>query len=71
MLESLPGTGLDSEPSPAMQEFLAAIETADPNAPDMGEDDTNASWGHQQFRSGALRFDNLTWSDVGNRDVTY
>ncbi|GJJ10029.1 hypothetical protein Clacol_004255 [Clathrus columnatus] len=32
------------ELSTEMHGFLTGIETADPNAPEIGEDDTNASW---------------------------
>lgn len=57
--------------SESVVEFLLRIERADPNNPDIGEDDTDTSWGHQQFCGGQVQFDNLTWEGVSNHETAY
>ncbi|KAF8223605.1 hypothetical protein L208DRAFT_1316095 [Tricholoma matsutake] len=34
--------------------FLSRIENANPNSPDISEDDSGSSWGHLQFTSGNM-----------------
>lgn len=69
-LHKAPATAEGSSTA-AVEQFLAGIEQADPNAPDVGEDNTNTSWGHYHFRSGVVRFDNLTWEMVANKQTAY
>ncbi|KAH6905642.1 hypothetical protein BKA70DRAFT_1107456, partial [Coprinopsis sp. MPI-PUGE-AT-0042] len=53
--------------SPAFNAFVARIECADPNDPSIDEDETNQSWGHQQFtRNGNLDSAAPSWEAVGN-----
>jgi hypothetical protein len=50
-----------------MRAFLERIETADPNSPDLSDDDNNESWGHYQFTSGQMTCSSVltSWSSVG------
>jgi hypothetical protein len=47
--------------------FLKRIESADPNAPDISEDETNANWGHYQFTAGGMTCTTAlsTWNEIG------
>ncbi|KAF8164675.1 hypothetical protein BJ912DRAFT_837916, partial [Pholiota molesta] len=69
-LEKISGSAvLDSgTPSPTVIQFIEHIESADPTAPDIDEDDTNIGWGHYQFTSGGLNCRSAlkAWSDIGN-----
>ena len=58
-------------PSPNVITFLDRIESADPNSPDIQEDDTNANWGHQQFTASSLTCTTVleTWASVGTAAV--
>jgi hypothetical protein len=53
-----------------MVAFLDRIENADPNSPDISDDDKNAAWGHYQFTASSLtcRSVLLSWSSVGSVD---
>jgi hypothetical protein len=55
------------EPSANVAAFLERIETADPNAPDISEDDTNSCWGHYQFTATNIRCSTVltSWDEVG------
>jgi hypothetical protein len=55
------------EPSANVAAFLERIETADPNAPDISEDDTNSCWGHYQFTAANIRCSTVltSWDEVG------
>jgi hypothetical protein len=56
--------------SPTFSTFIAGIEDADPNDPSIDEDQTNQSWGHQQFtRNGGLNAATQSWESVGNVDA--
>ncbi|KAI0037341.1 hypothetical protein FA95DRAFT_1614314, partial [Auriscalpium vulgare] len=66
------GPNLDlGQPSPELTAFLERIESADPNAPDLKEENKNESWGHYQFTAGSLTCDTVftSWSAVGNPRV--
>jgi hypothetical protein len=54
-------------PSQSVSAFLERIESADPNAPDISEDDTDANWGHYQFTAGNLRCSTVlsSWDEIG------
>jgi hypothetical protein len=54
-----------------MLSFLDRIENADPNSPDLSEDDLNASWGHYQFTAGGQTISMVltSWKSVGNTSV--
>ncbi|KAI0062595.1 hypothetical protein BV25DRAFT_1838394 [Artomyces pyxidatus] len=58
-----------SGPSSAdVQALLERIEHADPNACDLDEDDSNASWGHSQFTGGSLTCTSVltSWENIGS-----
>lgn len=55
-------------PSDDLLTLISAIETANPNATDISEDETNASWGHRQL-SGAWRNALIKWESVGTCNV--
>ncbi|KAI0039338.1 hypothetical protein FA95DRAFT_1504306 [Auriscalpium vulgare] len=59
------GTGQASADALA---FLARIENADPNDPELSEDDTDSCWGHQQFTAGALSLRKVlvSWGSIGS-----
>lgn len=66
-MEATPGFK-SGPPAANVLAFLARIDDADPNSLDIGEDDSNASWGHQQFTSGNLTCSTVltSWSAVGS-----
>ena len=53
-------------PSSAALAFLTQIEAADPNTPDLSEDDDNEQWGHHQFTGGEMSIDRVldNWGAV-------
>jgi len=61
----------DREPSSDVMAFLKRIEHADPNAPDISEEDNNESWGHHQFTAASLTCTTVltSWDCIGNIDV--
>lgn len=61
------------DPPPATVRFIERIESANPHAPDIDEDDTNFGWGHLQFTAGGITLRSVfkTWSDVGNIPTAY
>ncbi|KIJ92866.1 hypothetical protein K443DRAFT_13285, partial [Laccaria amethystina LaAM-08-1] len=61
------------EPTEDMLSFLDRIENADPNSPDLSEDDLNASWGHYQFTAGGQTISTVltSWKSVGNTSVAH
>jgi hypothetical protein len=69
-MQAHPSFGL-GQPSSAVTSFISRIENADPNSPDMSEDDTNESWGHYQFTSGDMKCTTVltSWGDIGNVDA--
>jgi hypothetical protein len=58
-------------PSTEMLQFIARIETSDPNSTELAEDDSNASWGHYQFTAGSMTVQSVltSWSSVGNTET--
>ncbi|KAL6298234.1 hypothetical protein BKA93DRAFT_932207 [Sparassis latifolia] len=48
-----PAFGVGS-PTPEVIVFIEHIENADPNAPDLSEDDLGTAWGHYQFTAGSM-----------------
>ena len=48
--------------------LLERIQHADPDSPDLDEDNRGASWGHYQFTAGGLTLSSslTTWRDVGS-----
>jgi len=55
-------------PSSTFTQFLSRIENADPNSPEVKEDDSNESWGHYPFAGANMTISTvlLSWDDVGN-----
>ncbi|KAF6759080.1 hypothetical protein DFP72DRAFT_1064034 [Ephemerocybe angulata] len=70
-LKSLDGKIPMCDPSPAAATYLTRILEADPRSPGISEDETNESWGHQQFTAGSLKLDTVlkTWECVGSVDM--
>jgi hypothetical protein len=56
------------QPSDDMVAFLDRIENANPNSPDISDDDNDASWGHFQFTAASLTCKSVlsSWSNVGS-----
>jgi hypothetical protein len=56
--------------SSQLHHLLTQINSADPDSGAFDEDDTNAQWGHYQFRHGldGFSFQGITWSHTGNID---
>lgn len=54
-------------PSTNVSAFLERIESADPNSPDLSEDDMNGNWGHYQFTAGSMRCATVlqSWDEIG------
>lgn len=54
-------------PSEETMDLLTLVAGADPNSPDLSEDDDNACWGHYQLsgRMNVLR----TWESIGNTET--
>ncbi|KAI0039375.1 hypothetical protein FA95DRAFT_1612614 [Auriscalpium vulgare] len=48
--------------------LLARIENADPNNPELSEEETDSCWGHQQFTAGtlSLRGALVSWDSIGS-----
>jgi hypothetical protein len=67
-LQDLAVTDSDSTtPSANAVAFVTRIENADPNSPDLTEDNDNEQWGHAQFTAGALTIDIALdqWASIG------
>ena len=55
------------EPSPDFAGLITRIEDANPNDPQISEDDNNVGWGHHQFRASGSFSDIITsWEAVGS-----
>ena len=54
-----------------VQAFLSRITDANPNGPDLSEDDSDANWGHHQFTAGRLTISAVleNWDAVGSCEV--
>jgi hypothetical protein len=51
--------------------FLSRIEDANPNSPDVSEDDSGSNWGHLQFTGGAMTIRSVltSWECVGCTEI--
>ncbi|KAF9522526.1 hypothetical protein CPB83DRAFT_840408 [Crepidotus variabilis] len=58
----------DGTPSKNVIDLITRMETADPNASTVDEDNTNASWGHLLYTGGNLIWRNVLtdWEAIGN-----
>ncbi|KAF9458868.1 hypothetical protein BDZ94DRAFT_1330631 [Collybia nuda] len=56
------------EPSSEVTMFISRIEGANPNSPELIEDDTNAGWGHHQFTAGSLTISTVlvSWDAISS-----
>ena len=54
-------------PSDDVVAFLQRAENADPNSPDISEDDNNANWGHYQL-SGSTTL-SASWHNIGSTGI--
>ncbi|KAF8261816.1 hypothetical protein EI94DRAFT_1705236 [Lactarius quietus] len=56
------------EPSDEVKALLKCIQYADPNSPDINEDNRGQSWGHYQFMAGGLSPSSslTTWQKIGS-----
>lgn len=63
----------NGQPCGATRALLTRIESADPVAPDIDEDDTNLGWGHIQFTAGGMTLSTVirSWENVGNVATAY
>lgn len=58
----------DKPPSTTVVHFIDTLEAADPNSPDLSEDETDAQWGHKQL-SGIWKGVLTSWDAIGCCDV--
>lgn len=58
-------------PSANVLALLDRLETADPNSPEIQEDDANANWGHHQFAGSSLTISTAleSWASIGTTAV--
>lgn len=58
-------------PSANVLALLDQLETADPNSPEIQEDDANANWGHHQFAGSSLTISTAleSWASIGTTAV--
>lgn len=54
-------------PSTEVINFLNLVETADPNSPDISEDDKNDSWGHHSLSGSTSLL--ASWNNIGNTAI--
>jgi len=54
-------------PSDDVVAFLQRAKHADPNSPDISEDDNNASWGHDQLSGSTTLF--ASWHNIGSTNI--
>ena len=67
-------TGLEArEPSEDVNVLLNQLNLADPDAPDIDEDNSNENWGHMQFTAGGLTIQSalVDWQVVGSTSTTF
>ena len=67
-------TGLEArEPSEDVNVLLNRLNLADPDAPDVDEDDSNENWGHAQFTAGGLTIRSalVDWQAVGSTSTAF
>ncbi|KAI0038509.1 hypothetical protein FA95DRAFT_1578167, partial [Auriscalpium vulgare] len=75
LLEAIRSSALPGEegnPSADVIAFVERVENADPNAPDLKDEDLNANWGHRQFTAGKLTWSGVLtkWENVGTVDMS-
>lgn len=72
MMSSGPSLPNKDPPSSTLR-FIERIESANPYATDIDEDNTNFGWGHLQFTAGGITLRSVfkTWSDVGDVPTAY
>ena len=53
--------------------LLERVQSADPGSPEIGEDNRNLGWGHEQFTAGGFTpLTSLTsWQDVGSVSTAF
>jgi hypothetical protein len=58
----------NGQPCSSTLVLLTQIESADPTAPYIDEDDTNLGWGHVQFKAGGITLSMVicSWENIGN-----
>ena len=61
------------EPSNDVAALLNQLDAADPDAPDVSEDDANENWGHAQFTAGSLTIRSalVDWEVVGSTSTAF
>lgn len=61
------GSDTLNKPSDDVAAFLERIESADPNSPELSEDDLGQCWGHWQFASGGMTCTTVltSWDTIG------
>ncbi|TEB22830.1 hypothetical protein FA13DRAFT_1576483, partial [Coprinellus micaceus] len=59
---------IQADPSADTLAYLKQLEDADPNMPDLSEDDDNEAWGHYQYRANGLTPALVLkdWTTIGN-----
>ncbi|KAL6304550.1 hypothetical protein BKA93DRAFT_825718 [Sparassis latifolia] len=57
-----------SSPTSEVITFIERIENADPNSPDLSEDDLGTAWGHYQFTAGSMTSSStlVSWDGIGS-----
>jgi hypothetical protein len=62
---------ISDKPSDEFIVFLERLENADPNAPDLSDDDSNAGWGHYQYTAGGLTISTMLVSlkSIGSSEM--
>jgi hypothetical protein len=61
------------EPSDDVVALLNRLDSADPDAPDIDDDDSNENWGHAQFTAGGLTIwlSLVNWEAVGSTSTAF
>ncbi|KAH9043909.1 hypothetical protein EDB85DRAFT_1885415 [Lactarius pseudohatsudake] len=61
------------KPSNAVAALLDQLDSADPDAPDVDDDNSNENWGHAQFTAGGLTIRSalVDWKSVGNISTVF
>jgi hypothetical protein len=54
-------------PSPDVVAFLERAEHADPNSPDISDDDKDSAWGHYQLSGTTSLLE--SWDNIGNTGI--
>ncbi|KAH9020370.1 hypothetical protein EDB84DRAFT_1565734 [Lactarius hengduanensis] len=61
------------KPSNSVTALLDRLDSADPDAPDVDDDDSNENWGHAQFTAGSLTIRSalVDWESVGSTSTAF